>query len=135
MHTNSTLYYSPCKQSRQSYSSTIYKLNPVSYLNDVDMHMGSINKYNTPGTAGGPGGRDRTLAVKSRKTAGSFPEVGKKQKTEERERKILQGLWVAQAAVTERWPLKAEKTAEKSSSSSSISVFLGGLYMNFSFFS
>ena len=24
---------------------------------------------NTPGTAGGPGGRDRTLAVKSRKTA------------------------------------------------------------------
>ena len=24
--------------------------------------------YNTPGTAGGPGGRDRTLAVKSRKT-------------------------------------------------------------------
>ena len=26
---------------------------------------------------------------------------------------ILQGLRVAQAAVTERWPLKAEKTAEK----------------------
>ena len=25
-------------------------------------------KYYTPGTAGGPGGRDRTLAVKSRKT-------------------------------------------------------------------
>ena len=25
--------------------------------------------FNTPGTAGGPGGRDRTLAVKSRKTA------------------------------------------------------------------
>ena len=24
---------------------------------------------NTPGTAGGPGGRDRTLAIKSRKTA------------------------------------------------------------------
>ena len=24
---------------------------------------------NTPGTAGGPGGRDRTLAVKSRKNA------------------------------------------------------------------
>ena len=31
---------------------------------------------------------------------GSFPEVGQKQKTE----KILQGLRVAQAAVTERWP-------------------------------
>ena len=27
---------------------------------------------NTPGTAGGPGGRDRTLAVKSRKTAGKI---------------------------------------------------------------
>ena len=26
-------------------------------------------RNNTPGTAGGPGGRDRTLAVKSRKTA------------------------------------------------------------------
>ena len=26
-----------------------------------------IPKMNTPGTAGGPGGRDRTLAVKSRK--------------------------------------------------------------------
>ena len=62
---------------------------------------------NTPGTAGGPGGRDRTLAVKSRKNVrkitfffnkikftqkkywvknyfahGSFPEVGQKQKTE-----------------------------------------------------
>ena len=29
----------------------------------------SIFVKNTPGTAGGPGGRDRTLAVKSRKTA------------------------------------------------------------------
>ena len=28
-----------------------------------------ITKSNTPGTAGGPGGCDRTLAVKSRKTA------------------------------------------------------------------
>ena len=28
----------------------------------------NINLYNTPGTAGGPGGRDRMLAVKSRKT-------------------------------------------------------------------
>ena len=26
-------------------------------------------KKNTPGTAGGPGGRDRTLAVKSKKNA------------------------------------------------------------------
>ena len=26
-------------------------------------------KHNAPGTAGGPGGRDQTLAVKSRKTA------------------------------------------------------------------
>ena len=34
-------------------------------------------------------------------THGSFPEVGQKQKTE---KKILQGLRVAQAAVTERWP-------------------------------
>ena len=80
-------------------------------------------KGNTPGTAGGPGGRDQTLVVKRRKTSkkspfflkkikftpiyllvmpqywvknysahGSFPEVGQKQKTEERrERK------------TERW--------------------------------
>ena len=30
---------------------------------------------NTPGTAGGPGGRDRTLAVKSRKT-GSIWQIG-----------------------------------------------------------
>ena len=55
---------------------------------------------NNPGTAGGPGGRDRTLAVKSKKIARnsvfflvmpkywrkqnfslvSFPEVGQKQK-------------------------------------------------------
>ena len=33
---------------------------------------------------------------------GSFPEVGQKQKI--RKRKILHGLDVAQAAVTERWP-------------------------------
>ena len=32
---------------------------------------------------------------------GRFPEVGQKQKTE---KEILQGLRVAQAAVTERWP-------------------------------
>ena len=55
---------------------------------------------NTPGTAGGPGDRDRMLSVKSRKnllvmpkywgkqiTHGSFPEVGQKQKTEKKERK------------------------------------------------
>ena len=29
--------------------------------------MSIESEYNTPGTAGGPGGRDRTLAVKSRK--------------------------------------------------------------------
>ena len=84
---------------------------------------------NTPGTAGGPGGHDRTLAVKSRKNGrkviffrkknnftpkkyffciyllvmpkyrvknyfahGRFPEVGQKQKTEEKkkeERKLV----------------------------------------------
>ena len=33
---------------------------------------------NTPGTAGGPGGRDRTLAVKSRKTSEKFPFFLKK---------------------------------------------------------
>ena len=70
--------------------------------------------YNTPGTTGGPGGRDRTLAVKSKKktlenqltiflciyylvmskywgkqifTHGRFPEVGQKQRTEKKERK------------------------------------------------
>ena len=39
----------------------------------------------TPGTAGGPGGRDQTLAVKSRKIARK--KVGQKQKTERKERK------------------------------------------------
>ena len=47
---------------------------------------------NTPGTAGGPNGRDRTLAinllvrpkywVKKYFAHGRFPEVGQKQKTE-----------------------------------------------------
>ena len=85
---------------------------------------------NTPGTSGGPGGCDREKKKKSTKkiffhkkikisiffyiyllvmpkylvnkyfTHKRFPEVGQKQKTE----KILQGLRVAQAAVTERWP-------------------------------
>ena len=40
--------------------------------------------------------------VKNYFAHGSVPEVGQKQKTEEKE--ILQGLRVAQAAVTERWP-------------------------------
>ena len=31
-----------------------------------------IMKMNTPGTAGGPGGRDRTMAVKSRKNVTFF---------------------------------------------------------------
>ena len=43
----------------------------------------------------------------------SIPEVGEKQWAEERKReRILQGLGVAQAAVTERWPWKEEKTPE-----------------------
>ena len=50
------------------------------------------NNQNTPGTAGGPGGRDRTLAVKSLKKPkksiishmGDSPEVGQKQKTEKK---------------------------------------------------
>ena len=54
---------------------------------------------NTPGTAGGPGGRDQTLAVKRRKkywgkqifTHGIFPEVGQKQKTEREKRKNTPG--------------------------------------------
>ena len=33
---------------------------------------------NTPGTAGGPGGRDRTLTVKSRKTSEKSPFFLKK---------------------------------------------------------
>ena len=44
----------------------------------LDLVLGSVeysNNYNvnTPGTAGGPGGRDRTLAVKSRKIARKLP--------------------------------------------------------------
>ena len=64
--------------------------------------------YNTLGTAGGPGGRDRTMAVKSKKKTtyiffayifqlcqniwgnGRFLEVGQKQKTEkDREKERL----------------------------------------------
>ena len=49
--------------------------------------------FNTPGTRGGPDGRDRTLGVKNKKTPtqffslGRFPEVGQKHKTEERKKK------------------------------------------------
>ena len=80
---------------------------------------------NTPGTAGGPGGRDRMLAVKSRKTGsiwqigpgsmwqigpgsiwqigpGSMWQIGPGSMWQIKA--ILQGLRVAQAAVTERWP-------------------------------
>ena len=43
------------------------------YSSDVSLESSNfyVSKIftNTPGTAGGPGGRDRTLAVKSRKTA------------------------------------------------------------------
>ena len=42
------LHCSPCKQTQHSYSTTAYKLYPVYYLNDADMYMGPINKYNIP---------------------------------------------------------------------------------------
>ena len=42
------------------------------------------NMLNTPGTAGGPGGRDRTLAVKSRKNARKFAFFRKKIKITEK---------------------------------------------------
>ena len=35
----------------------------------TDFQLFATPYYNTPGTAGGPGGRDRMLAVKSRKNA------------------------------------------------------------------
>ena len=34
----------------------------------LDLQTISRDRRNTPGTVGGPGGRDRTLAIKSRKT-------------------------------------------------------------------
>jgi len=42
--------------------------------------VGALGKdvRNTPGTAGGPGGRDRTLAAKSRKTSEKSPFFLKK---------------------------------------------------------
>ena len=55
---------------------------------------------NTPGTSGGPGGRDRTPALKSQKIARKsetnfgtreIPEVGQKQKTEKKEKKNTPG--------------------------------------------
>ena len=39
------------------------------------LYLQVVWNRNTPGTAGGPGGRDRTLAVKSRKTSEKFPTV------------------------------------------------------------
>ena len=72
-----------------------------------------LHKFNTPGTRGGPGGRDPTLAAKRRKNAGksvffhkkklkkkkiayiywSFPEVGQKQKTEKKKERRENERW------------------------------------------
>ena len=43
-----------------------------------DTHLDPFTLKNTPGTAGGPGGRHRTLAVKSRKTSEKSPFFLKK---------------------------------------------------------
>ena len=81
----------------------------ISRLSDrIKSQITTTNNSNTPGTAGGPGGRDQTLAVKRRKNAqlfcmyllvmpkywrkqifthGRFPEVGQKQKTEKKNKK------------------------------------------------
>ena len=65
---------------------------------------------NTPGTASGPGGRDRTLAVKSKNEPndgnynGQATHGARKPPGPIILNQILQGLRVAQAAVTERWP-------------------------------
>ena len=40
---------------------------------DLTYNYDDDKENNTPGTAGGPGGRDRTLAVKSRKTDEKSP--------------------------------------------------------------
>ena len=70
-------------------TTTPLKLENLSMLDEKVASL--VTKYdNTPGTAGGPGGRDRTLAVKSKKKLqkiGRFPEVGQKQKTEKRGKK------------------------------------------------
>ena len=68
-------------------------------MGDSPKWVKSKNGENTPGTAGGPGGRDRTLAVKSRKTSSyakilggklfrtwEFPRSGSKAKDGERKR-------------------------------------------------
>ena len=44
------------------------------------MRNNSFKFDNPPGTAGGPGGHDRRLAVQSRKTAGKISFFGKKNK-------------------------------------------------------
>ena len=81
---------------------------------------------NIPGTRVGPGGRDqmmtnndflpkillifsvRLLHIPSTQVEyqlpGTTPEVGEKQYMERNKELILQGLRVAQAAVTKRWP-------------------------------
>ena len=40
---------------------------------NFDTYIAADYNSNTPGTAGGPGGRDRTLAVKSKKIARKSP--------------------------------------------------------------
>ena len=82
---------------------------------------------NTQGTAGGPGGRDRTLAVKNIKityislvipkywgkqifTHGRFPEVGQKQKTE----KNTQGTAGGPGGRDRTLAIKSQKIAQKS---------------------
>ena len=42
------------------------------------MNYSNNYSHNTPGTAGGPGGRDRTLAVKAEKTSKKSPFFLKK---------------------------------------------------------
>ena len=58
------------QQETQSTKNKSYGFNN-SFLNlqkFIGSYLDGKCEFNTPGTAGGPGGRDRTLAVKSRKT-------------------------------------------------------------------
>ena len=48
---------------------------------------------NTPGTAGGPGGRDRTLAIKSIKTAEKKTKVGEMAKRARKHAWRTQATW------------------------------------------
>ena len=61
-----------------------------------------FNYVNTPGARIGPRSHNQTLAVTSKT---KHPKISFRIRT----KLILQGLRVAQAAVTERWPQKAEK--------------------------